>query len=254
MKQSILLTAGLFFLGCLSTYALKIGVTAGPHADILGKVKELAGKQGLTVDIVEFNDFIIPNEALLNKDLDINSFQHVAYLKAQCESRGYKFTVVGKTVVMPLGLYSTRIKSIDEMSPNARVALPNDPSNEGRALKLLAKAGVITVNNVLNPSLQDISANPKNLSFIEMEAPLLPRTLQDVEAALINTDWVLISGLDPTKAIYREDKDSDYANVLVVRDGDENREDILSLVKIYHSPDVKKFINETYGGAVIPAW
>jgi D-methionine transport system substrate-binding protein len=244
----------LSILLCASVQALTVGVTAGPHADIVNKIKELAKDKGLDIEVVEFNDFIVPNEALNAKNIDVNSYQHEPFLKSQVESRGYQLVSIAKTVMMPLGAYSSKLKSLGELPEGGKIAIPNDPTNGGRALKLLAKAGVIQVNDAENPSILDITANPKNLSFVEIEAPLVPQSLPDVDAGITNTDWILTSGLDPKSAIIQEDKDSPYVNVIAVRVGDENRDDIKQFVELYHSPEIKDFIDATYKGAVIPAW
>lgn len=237
-----------------SAIALKVGVTAGPHSDIVKKISELAKKESLTIEVIEFNDFILPNEALATKDLDLNSYQHEQFLNGQIETRGYKFKAIAKTVVMPLGVYSTKLKSLGDLSNGAKIIIPNDPTNGGRALKLLAKNGVITIKDVANPSILDITSNPKNLSFIEIEAALIPRSLPDSEAGITNTDWILQAGLDPKSALIQEDKDSPYVNVIVVRTENEAKEDILKFVKLYHCKEIKDFIESTYKGAVIPAW
>jgi D-methionine transport system substrate-binding protein len=247
-----LLIASLLF--SFSATALKVGVTAGPHADIVNKISEIAKKQGLEIDVIEFNDFILPNEALSAGDLDINSFQHEQYLNGQIETRGYKLKAIAKTVVMPLGVYSTKLKSLDDLPNGAKIIIPNDPTNGGRALKLLAQNGVIEIKDVANPSILDITSNPKNLSFIEIEAALVPRSLPDVDAAITNTDWILQSGRDPKSALVHEDKDSPYVNVVAVRTEDETKDDILKFVKLYHSQEIRDFIESTYKGAVIPAW
>lgn len=239
---------------CATAKALKVGVTAGPHADIARKVKELAQKQSLEVEIIEFNDFILPNEALASKDLDINSYQHEPFLNEQIQSRGYKLKAIAKTVVMPLGVYSERLTSLKDLPNGAKIIIPNDPTNGGRALKLLAKKGIIEVRNVVSPSVLDIASNPKNISFIEIEAPLVPRSLADADAGIANTDWILQAGRDPRSAIASEDKDSPYANVLVVRESDDARDDIQKFVNLYHSPEIRTFIETQYKGAVIPAW
>lgn len=254
MKTYIYTVLAASFLFCAATMALKVGVTAGPHADIVNKVKEIAKKQGLDIDVIEFNDFILPNEALANGDLDLNSYQHEPYLKEQMKSRGYKFKVIGKTVAMPLGVYSTKLTSLSDLPNNGKIIIPNDPTNGGRALKLLAKNGVIELNDADNPSILDIRSNPKNISFTEIEAPLVPRSLPDVDAGITNTDWILQAGLDPKSAIASEGKDSPYVNVMVAREGDENKEDIQKFVKLYQSPEIRDFIETTYKGAVIPAW
>ena len=247
-----LLVASLFF--SFSATALKVGVTAGPHADIVNKVKEIAKKQGLEINVIEFNDFILPNEALSAGDLDINSYQHEQFLNGQIETRGYKLKAIAKTVIMPIGAYSTKLKSMSDLTKGAKIIIPNDPTNGGRALKLLAKNGFITLNDVANPCILDITSNPKNLSFIEIEAALVPRSLSDVDAAITNTDWILQSGLDPKTALIHEDRNSAYVNVIAVRTEDETKDDILKFVKLYQSKEIKDFIESTYKGAVIPAW
>lgn len=254
MRQYLFSILTTSFLFCVATTALKVGVTAGPHADIVNKVKELAKKQDLNVEVIEFNDFILPNEALASKDIDLNSYQHEPFLNGQMESRGYKLKTIGKTVMMPLGVYSLKIKTLNDIPQGGKITIPNDPTNGGRALKLLAKNNVIELKDAPNPSILDITSNPKNISFIEIEAPLVPKTLPDVDAAITNTDWILQAGLDPKSAIAQEDKESPYVNIIAVREGDENKEDIQKFVKLYHSPEIRTFIETTYKGAVIPAW
>lgn len=249
---SALFITSLFF--SFPAVALKVGVTAGPHADIVRKIAELAKKQCLTIETIEFNDFILPNEALNVGDIDINSFQHEQYLNEQIETRKYRLKAIAKTVVMPLGLYSTKLKSLDDLPKGAKIIIPNDPTNGGRALKLLGKNGVIAVKDVANPSILDITSNSKNLSFIEIEAALVPRSLSDVDAAITNTDWILQSGGDPKSAIVHEDKNVPYVNVIVVRVEDEAKDEVLKFVKLYHSQEIRDFIESTYKGAVIPAW
>lgn len=257
-RHKLALTTGAFlasaFLFCPAAMALKVGVTVGPHADIMRKISELGKKQNLNVEVVEFNDFILPNEALSSGALDINSYQHEPFLNEQIENRQYKLKAIAKTVIMPLGIYSSKLTSLKDLSNGAKIIIPNDPTNGGRALKLLAKNGVIEVNNAPNPSVLDITSNPKNISFVEIEAPLIPRSLSDVDAGVTNTDWILQAGLDPELAIASEDKDSPYANVIVVRSVDEAKDDIQKFVKLYHSPEIRAFIETTYKGAVIPAW
>ena len=234
--------------------AIKVGVTAGPHAMIMEQVRDLLKKEGEDLEIVEFNDFILPNEALNNAELDANSMQHEPYLKNQCLSRGYNLISIAKTVLMPLGFYSKRIKAINDLPVGSKIAIPNDPTNGGRALLLLEKLNLIVLNKNPLPTLLDIKDNPKNLSIIELEAPQLPRSLDDVEGAFINTDWVILSGLDPKVALNQEGRDSDYVNVLVVRKGTEKNEGILKLVKAYQSDDIKNYILKEFKGAVLPAW
>lgn len=240
-------------LSSLQAAPLKVGVTAGPHAIIMDKVKNLAEKQGIDVEVIEFNDFILPNIALNDNEIDLNSYQHKPFLDEQVQARGYKIKSAGKTVLMPLGIYSNKIQKLSELKDKAKVAIPSDPTNEGRALKLLAEQGIITLNAIQNPSLLDIKDNPKGITFLEIDAPQLPRTLDDVDAAVINTDWILLADLDPKSALVMEDKNSPYANIFAVRN-DEKRPEVFQLITIYQSEPIKKFIQETFKGAVIPVW
>ncbi len=254
--MKILFTGLTFFILLLNPLAaspLKVGVTAGPHAIIMEKVKELAQKEGIDLEIVEFNDFIIPNAALNDKLLDINSYQHQPYLDEQVKNREYKIKSVGKTVLMPLGIYSKKLKNLADLKGNSKIAIPSDPTNGGRALKLLEKLGLVQLKASDNPSVLDITGIHKNLSLIEIEAPQIPRVLDDVDAAVINTDWVLVAGLDPQTAIAVEDKESPYANVLAVHQ-DETRPEVEKILKLYQSKGMREFITTTFKGAVLPAW
>lgn len=237
----------------LNALSLKIGVTAGPHAMIMEKVKELAKGEGIDIQVVEFNDFILPNEALNNNEIDMNSYQHQPFLDEQVKSRGYKIKSAGKTVLMPLGIYSKTYKTIADLKEKSKIAIPSDPTNGGRALKLLEKEGLIKLKPVDNPSVLDIAENAKQLTIIEIDAPQLPRTLDDVDAAVINTDWVLLAGLDPHTALAIEDKNSPYANVFAIRD-DENRPEVEQVIKLYQSAQIKDFIKEKFKSAILPAW
>jgi D-methionine transport system substrate-binding protein len=253
--MKILKALAVFILSISTTNAatLKVGVTAGPHAMIMEKVRDLAKADGIDIQIVEFNDFVTPNIALNDKAIDLNSYQHQPYLDDQIKTRGYKFKAIGKTVLMPLGIYSKKIKSMKDLKDGSKIAIPNDPTNGGRALKLLEKEGLIKLKSVDNPSVLDISENVRKFAIIEIDAPQVPWALEDVEVAVINTDWVLLAGLDPQSALAREDKENPYANVIAAR-VDENRPEVAKFVSIYQSDAVKAFINEKFKGAVIPAW
>lgn len=253
MKYLATLALLILSLSSLKAAPLKVGVTAGPHAMIMEKVKELAKAEGVDVQVIEFNDFILPNVALNDKEVDMNSYQHQPFLDEQVKTRGYKIKSAGKTVLMPLGLYSKNIKSLAEIKDKSQIAIPNDPTNGGRALKLLEKLELIKLKPSENPTILDIAENPKHFKIIEIDAPQVPRTLEDVAAAVINTDWVHVAGLDPKTAIAFEDKDSPYANVIAIRT-DETRPEVTKLINIYQSEPVKKYINDTFKGAIIPAW
>lgn len=234
---------------------LRVGVTAGPHAMIMEEVKKNLNQKGIDLEIVEFNDFILPNQALAEGEIDANSFQHTPYLEEQNKHLKTPLVAIGKTVLMPLGIYSDHLKNLNDLQEGASVSIPNDPTNEGRALKLLASLGLLTLKaHVENPTLQDVVNNPKALKLVAIEAPQLPRTLADVDLAVINTDWVLLAGLDPEAALARESTDSPYTNVLVARKTDLDNPKIKRLLEAYHSPDVKAYIDQHFKGAVVAAW
>ncbi|TWC66541.1 MetQ/NlpA family ABC transporter substrate-binding protein [Herbaspirillum sp. SJZ099] len=236
---------------------IKIGVTAGPHAEIMEQVKKLAEKDGLKLQIIEFTDYIQPNAALAGGDLDANSYQHQPYLDAQIKDRGYKFVSVGTTITFPMGVYSKKIKSLDELKQGARVGVPNDPTNGGRALLVLQAKGVIKLkaDAGLKATPLDIVENPKKVKIIELDAAQLPRSLDDFDAAVINGNFAESAGLSPTKdAIAVEASTGPYANVLAIRTADKDKPWVSKLVKAYHSPEVKKFVLEKYKGSVITSW
>lgn len=238
---------------------IKIGVTPKPHKEIVEIAKPLLEKEGYTVEITEFNDYVQPNTAVSEGSLDANFFQHMPYLKEQNESKGFKLVSVGAVHLEPMGLYSKKIKSLDELKDGATIAVPNDPSNEARALKLLAGKGIIKVKDGELVTPKDITENPKNLKFTELEAAAVPRAIDDVDAAVINGNYAIEAKFNPTKdAIVIEDKDSEaakpYANIVVVKEGNENQEKIQALVKALTSPEVKAFIEKEYNGAVIPVF
>jgi D-methionine transport system substrate-binding protein len=236
---------------------LKVGVTAGPHAQILDVVKEVAAKNGLKITVVEFSDYIQPNAALAQGDLDVNIYQHRPFLDQQVKDRGYKLVAVADTVVFPMGIYSKKIKTLDELKPGARIAIPNDPTNGGRGLLLLEKVGLIKLDPKagLKAGPADITDNPRKLKIVELEAAQLPRALDEVDAAAVNTNYALPAGLVPTRdAIAIETPESPYVNIIAVRRGDENRPEVRALIAAYHSPEVKAFIQKTFQDSVVAAW
>nr|WP_295825766.1 MetQ/NlpA family ABC transporter substrate-binding protein [uncultured Azospirillum sp.] len=240
-----------------SAETIKVGVTAGPHAQILEAVKPIAAKDGLDIQIIEFTDYVIPNQALAGGDLDANSFQHQPYLDNQVKDRGFDLVSVAKTVVYPIGIYSKKVKSLDELQSGAKVAIPNDPTNGGRVLLLLQAKGLIKLKDggTLKASPIDIVENPKKLEIVELDAAQLPRSLDDVTVAAINTNFALEAGIDPVKdAIAREAADSPYANVIAVRKADKDKPWVAKLVKSYQSPEVKEFILTKFKNAVVPAF
>jgi D-methionine transport system substrate-binding protein len=236
---------------------LKVGATAVPHGEILQFVKPILAKEGIDLQIIEFSDYVKPNLALNDKELDANFFQHTPYLEKFSKERNLKLVVAAKVHIEPMGIYSKKVKSIDEISQGATIAIPNDPTNGGRALALLEKAGLVKLKAGagINATAQDVVDNPKQLKIVEIEAPQLPRALDDVALAVINTNYALEAKLVPTKdALFIEPKESPYANILVVREGDEKRPEIVKLAQVLNSPEVKKFIEDKYKGAVVPAF
>lgn len=243
--------------GMAAAEDIKVGVTPGEHAEIMEQVVPLAAAKGLNIDVIEFSDYVVPNAALADGDLDANSFQHVPFLENQIKDRGFDLVVVAKTITTPMGVYSKKLESLDELPKGANVAIPNDPTNGGRALLVLADEGVIKVNPDagLVPSVLDITENPKNLKFRELDAAQLPRALEDADAAVINTNFALAAGINPREdSIAMEKANSPYANVIAVRKGDEEKPWVKTLVEVYHSPEIKDYIETKYEGAVIPAW
>lgn len=236
---------------------LKIGVTGGPHAQIFEQVKKLAEKDGLKIQIVEFSDYVQPNAALAAGDLDANSYQHKPYLDAQVKDRGYKIVSVANTVNFPIGIYSKKVKDLKDLKEGARVGIPNDPTNGGRVLLVFQDKGLIKLKPEagLKATPLDIVENPKKVKFVEVDAAQLPRTLDDLDAAAINTNYALPAGLNPGKdAISQENAKSPYVNLLAVREQDKDKPWVAKLVKIYHSDEIRKFIQTEFKGSVIPGF
>ncbi|SEH22703.1 MetQ/NlpA family ABC transporter substrate-binding protein [Selenomonas sp. KH1T6] len=260
--------AALAFTGCGGDTAgnssssaaktLKVGATAVPHAEILEAVKPVLEKDGVKLEIVEFNDYVQPNLALNDKELDANFFQHKPYLDNFMEEhKDVKLASAFGVHIEPMGIYSKKVKDLKELKDGASVSIPNDPTNGGRALLLLEKAGLLKLKAGVGEkaTVQDVVENPKNLKFQEVEAAQVPRTLEDVDAAIINSNFAMQVNLTPTKdTLFIEDSTSPYVNIIAVREGDENRPEIQSLIKALKSDDVKKFIEDKYKGAVVPAF
>ena len=232
---------------------LKIGVTAGPHAQIFEQVKKIAEKDGLKIQVVEFSDYIQPNAALAAGDLDANSYQHKPFLDQQVKDRGYKIVNVGYTVNFPIGLYSKKVKSLAELKEGARFGIPNDPTNGGRVLLVLQDKGLIKLKPEagLKATPLDVIENPKKLKFVELDAAQLPRSLDDLDASAVNTNYALSAGLNPKDAIAQEAAKSPYVNLLAVREQDKDKPWVAKLVKAYHSEEVRKFIQTEFKGAVL---
>lgn len=232
-----------------------IGASAVPHAEILEQVKPILAKEGYTLKIKVFNDYVIPNTSLQDGELDANFFQHVPYLNTFNKEKHTDLTYTVKVHIEPMGVYSKKIKNLNGLKDGAEIAIPNDPTNGARALRVLENAGLIKLKSGDNVTKLDITENKKNLKFKEMDAAQLPRTLDDVDAAVINANYALQANLNPTKdALALEAKNSPYANVIAVKKGNENKPYIKALDKAITSPEIKKFIEEKYKGSIIPAF
>lgn len=237
---------------------LKIGVTVGPHAQIGEVARQVAEKQGLSVKLIEFSDFIQPNAALDTKDIDLNIYQHRPFMNAQNSTRGYKLVPVADAVVQLMGIYSSRYKNLEDLPSGATIAIPNDPSNGARALLVLEAAKLIKIKDGVTStaSLFDIVENPKKLKFIEIEAAQLPHSLKDVDAAAVNSAYAIPAGLDPAKdTLVLEDEKADFA-VVVIAAREDNKDDprVARFIKAYQSDEVKAFVEKTFPGAYFTAW
>lgn len=236
---------------------LSIAATPVPHAELLEFVKPDLAKQGVDLDIKVFTDYVQPNLQVADKQLDANFFQHQPYLDSFNDEHKTNLVTVGLVHVEPFGAYSDKIKDIKDLKDGAQVAIPNDPSNAARALLLLQKNGLIKLKDPSNilATARDLSENPKNLKFRELEAATLPRVLPDVDLALINTNYALEAGLNPIEdALFIEDKDSPYANIVVTRADNKDSDDVAKLVSALNSDQVREFILSQYKGAIVPAF
>ncbi|QCP50044.1 MetQ/NlpA family lipoprotein [Trinickia violacea] len=245
-------------LSLAADQTVRVGIMSGEDEDVWRVVSANAAKHGLTVKVTTFSDYTQPNEALSQHDLDANSFQHKPYLDAQIKARGYKISPVGFTYVQPIGLYSHKVKSVAALPQGATIAVPNDPSNEGRSLLLLQAQGLITLKPDVGllPTARDIDKNPKNIHIKELDAGIVGRAIDDVDAAVINTDWAIKAGIKiPQERIAREAvKGNPYRNFLAVNEKDANAPWVRTLVDAYQQPNVAAEILAVYHGATLPAW
>lgn len=239
---------------------IKVGVIVGAEQQVAEVAQKVAKeKYGLDVELVTFNDYVLPNEALSKGDIDLNAFQHKPYLDQQIKDRGYKLVPVGSTFVYPIAGYSKKIKSLDELKDGSQIALPNDPTNLGRSLLLLQKVGLIKLKDGVGllPTVLDVTENPKNLKLVELEAPQLPRSLDDQQIALavINTTYASQIGLTPAKdGLFVEDKDSPYVNLLVAREDNKDAENVKKFVQAYQSDEVDAAANKIFNGGAVKGW
>jgi D-methionine transport system substrate-binding protein len=234
---------------------IRIGVTSGVHAQVLERVRDVVAKQGLIVKITEFGDFIQPNAALAAGDIDANTYQHKPFLDNQIRDRGYKFAPVGRTVLTAMAVFSRKAKTIADVPQGARVAIPNDPTNGGRALLLLAQAGLFKLKPGVDfrATVADITDNPKRVRIVELDAAQIARSLDDVDVAAITGNYAVPAGLDPLHgSLAVEAGDSIYCCLVVVRAGDEAKPWATALAAGYGDPGVKAWVMETFKGAVIP--
>ena len=235
---------------------VKVGATPVPHAELLNFVKPQLAKEGVDLQVIEFTDYVKPNLSLSDKELDANFFQHIPFLEKTCQERNLKLVVLDKIHIEPMGCYSKKYKDIKSLPNGAKVAIPNDPTNGGRSLMLLEAAGLLKLKDGkgITATPNDLAANPKNLKIIEVESATLPRALDDTDLAVINSNFAMEAKLNPVKDSLFIEKDSPYANVIAVRTGDEKRPELVKLAKALKTPEVKKFIQDKYKGAVVPAF
>ena len=235
---------------------VRIGVSPGPHAEILEKVKPVLAKKGIELKIIEFSDYVVPNQALDAGELEANSFQNQPYLDNQVKDRGFKIESVGLTVNFPLGIYSAKYKDWSQVPDGSTVAIQNDPTNGGRSLLLLQDKGAIKLKDGVGfkPSVADIVSNPKKLKIIEIEAGQTVRSLADVAAAAINTSYAVDAKIDPNSAILREEPKGPYTNLIAVRAADKDKPFVQALVESYRSPEIKTFVADRFKGSILPSW
>ena len=243
--------------GSAETVKLSVAASPTPHAEILNQCVDILKEQGIELVVNEYSDYVVPNTAVEDGDEDANYFQHVPYLDNFNAERDTHLVSVAGVHIEPMGLYAGNSASLDAIPDGGKVAVPNDPTNEGRALLLLEAQGLIKLKDSSNleATPKDIAENPKNLEFVELEAANVPANLDEVDIAAINSNYALGAGLNPVEdALVIEAADSPYVNVLVVKEGSENSEAVQALVKALQSDTVKDFINSTYNGAVVPAF
>lgn len=240
------------------TITLTVGATPNPHAEILAQVKDDLAAEGIDLVVKEYSDYVVPNTAVEEGDLDANYFQHTPYMEKFNEENGTHLVSVGKIHYEPMGIYPGLTKALEELPDGATIAVPNDATNEARALQLLAAQGLIELKEDagLNATPNDITSNPKNLQFKELEAAMLPQTASEVDLSVINSNFAMEGGMNPaTDSLASEDADSEaaqtFANIIAVKEGHENDPAIQALVKALQSDKVKEYIEKTYSGAVV---
>lgn len=239
------------------TTTLTVAASPTPHAQILEQCVPILAEQGIDLVINEYSDYVVPNTAVEDGDEDANYFQHIPYLEEFNASRGTHLVDVASVHIEPMGIYPGKTTSLEDLPDGASIAVPNDPTNEGRALLLLEAQGLITLTDSSNLSStpKDIAENPKNLTFVEVEAATIPSIVSEVDLAVINSNYALGAGLNPTTdSLAIESSDSPYVNVLVVKEGNEDNPAVQALVEALHSDTVRTYIEDTFDGAVVPAF
>ncbi|MDD3809668.1 MAG: MetQ/NlpA family ABC transporter substrate-binding protein [Erysipelotrichaceae bacterium] len=258
-KLLALLALGVALTGCASSSkdTVKIGVV-GENNEALDEVARLAKEEGINIELVNFSDYTLPNLALNDGEIDLNAFQHYAYLDNEVATKGYDITAIGDTVFGPMALYSNNLDSLEGISADAKVLIPNDLTNGGRALKLLEAAGLLAIDPAVgySPELGDITANPHNLQISEVDASLIPSLLSDVAIGVINNNYAYDNSLSLESALYVEQatQGNPYINIIAARLDDKDNETYLKIVELYQSDAVKQVILDTYEGYQIPAW
>ncbi|KOO04183.1 MetQ/NlpA family ABC transporter substrate-binding protein [Vibrio nereis] len=252
------IVVGLTACGQQDESEIKVGATVGPHAQVVEAVAKEAAKQGLNVKVVEFSDYITPNAALEDGSIDLNSYQHQPFLDNYNNNQGANLVSIGDSILMRMGVYSNKYRSIGELPEKARIAIPNDPTNGGRGLLLFAEAKLITLREGagFKATLNDVVSNPKQFEFVEVDAAQLPRTLDDVDAAAITMNYVMSAGLDPKKqGIYLEAKDAPLAVMVIAsREQDKGNEDYKKFVEIYQSQAIREYMQTAFNGTIEPAF
>lgn len=265
MSRVLLFLSSLFLIiflaSCSNAHSkntIKVGVIAGPESELMETAKKVAEqKYNLNIQVVEFSDYTMPNEALADGSIDANAFQHLPYLQTAIQAKGYRLTPIAKTFIYPMAFYSKKIHHLNELKDGATIAIQNDPSNEGRALLLLQKAGLIKLRPAagFTATPLDIISNPKNLKFQVVDAAQIPRVLPDVAMASINTNYAALANLSPTKdGLIVEDANSPYTNLIVVRIADKNNPLFAQFIQAYQSPEVEKKAQDLFKGGAVPAW
>lgn len=236
--------------------ALKVGVSAGPYGDILREASRIAEKEGLKVEVVEFSDWNLPNAAVQSGEIDFNNFQHRPYLANQVKARNYTIVPLDTSIVVPAGIYSSKFTKIADIPAGAKLGIPNDPTNAARALFLFQQTGIIKLRDGagVDATVRDVAQNPKNVTFVELDAAQLARSLDDVAAAFVSNNYAHLAGLDQKKALLVEGADSQWTLVFAARADRKDDPAIKRYIEIYRSPEIKAFIDKAFKGSILATW